>query len=112
MADKKKTASGGAEDNKTKFISGNQSDYSYKRDRAQIMDFSKQLEILQRNPSKNINKTFTQYTKDLVKTYLQSPATNQDTLRDISRFLWRNSMLYQRMIMYQASMPLYSYNII
>ena len=111
MATRKKSADSGTEDNKTKFISGTDSAFTYKRDRAQIMDFSKQLEILQRNPTTNYSKTFMQYTKELVKTYIQSPATNQDTLREISRFLWRNSMLYQRMIMYQASMPLFSYNI-
>ena len=113
MAGRKKTADSGTEDNKTKFISISQNDtgYEYKRDRAQIMTFAKMQEILQRNPTKNVTKTFTQYTKDLVKNYLQSPATNQDTIRDISRFLWRNSELYQQIIMYKASMPLYTYNI-
>jgi len=60
---------------------------------------------------RTVNKTFTQYTKDLIKTYLQNPSNNQDVIREISRFLWRNSMLYQRMIMYQASTPLFSFNI-
>ena len=41
------------------------------------MDFAKQMEYLQRNPIKNFNKTFTQYTKELVKTYLLSPEANQ-----------------------------------
>ncbi len=75
------------------------------------MTFAKMQEILQRNASRNYNKTYTQYTKDLVKTYLQSPTANQDTLREISRFLCRNSMLYQKMIMYLASMPLFYYTI-
>ena len=111
MASNKKSAESGTED-RTKFISGNNSEYQYKRDRAQIMDFAKMQEILQRNPSRNITKTFTQYTKDLVKTYLQSPATNQETLREISRFLCRNSMLYQKMIMHYATIPLFNYNIV
>ena len=107
----KKTADSGA-NNETKVTTvTNHSEYSSKRERAQTMTFAKMQEILQRNPSRNFTKTFTQYTKELVKTYVQSPQANQDTLRDISRFLWRNSMLYQRMIMYQASMPLFSYNI-
>lgn len=75
------------------------------------MTFAKMQEILQRNPTKNVSKTFTQYTKDLVKTYLQSPYTNQDTLREISRFLARNSMLYQKMLMHYATIPLFNYNI-
>lgn len=75
------------------------------------MTFAKMQEILQRNASRNYTKTYLQYTKDLVKTYLQSPTANQDTLREISRFLCRNSMLYQKMIMYMASMPLFHYTI-
>ena len=106
----KKTADSGTE---TKFttIPAGQPDYTYKREKAQTMTFAKMQEILQRNVARNTNRTFTQYTKDLVKTYLQSPETNQNVLRDISRFLCRNSMLYQKLIMYLASMPLFHYTI-
>ncbi len=108
---RKKTADSGA-NNETKITTvTNQGDFSYKREKAQTMTFAKMQEILQRNASRNTNRTFTQYTKDLVKTYIQSPSTNQDTLREISRFLCRNSMLYQKMIMYLASMPLFYYTI-
>lgn len=86
--------------------------YTVKREKAQTMSFSKIQEILQRNVARGINKTFTQYTKDLIKTYVQSPNANQNTLREISRFLCRNSMLYQKLIMYYASMPLFHYNIV
>lgn len=42
MAYKKKTADGGTNEDKTKFISkSDDGTYSYKRDRAQIMDFAK-----------------------------------------------------------------------
>lgn len=112
MANDRKTKAATSGDNETKIFNvTQQEDFVYKRDRAQKMTFAKMQELLQRNPSRNVNKTFTQYTKELVKTYIQSPAANQNTLREISRFLWRNSMLYQRMIMYQASMPLFTYNI-
>ena len=113
MANRKNTANSGAKNNETKFttIPAGQSDFTYKRERAQTMTFAKMQEILQRNPVRNVNKTFTQYTKDLVKTYLQSPYTNQDTLREISRFLARNSMLYQKMLMHYATIPLFNYNI-
>ena len=109
---RRKTAESGTEENRTKIttITG-QEDFSYKRERAQTMTFAKMQEILQRNASRNYTKTYLQYTKDLVKTYLQSPTANQDTLREISRFLCRNSMLYQKMIMYLASMPLFYYTI-
>lgn len=85
-----------------------------KRDRAQtIASFAKELanEVLQRDVNKNFTKSFTQYTKDLVKTYITSPNSNQDTLREISRFLCRNSMIYKKLIMYYASAPLFHYNI-
>ena len=114
MARKRMTAArGGNKDNEPKITTVTQSegDYTYKRDKAQTMTFAKMQEILQRNPSRNINKTFTQYTKELVKTYLQAPSQNQDTLREISRFLARNSMLYQKMIMHYATIPLFNYNI-
>lgn len=111
MAYKKKAADSGTNDNKTKFYSGIPEQFSYKRDRAQTINFAKDQEILQRNASRNYTKTYTQYTKDLVKTYLQSPTANQDTLRDISRFLCRNSSIYNKMIMYLASMPLFHYTI-
>ena len=96
---KRNTANSGA-NNETKITTVTQpdGDFSYKRDRAQTMTFAKMQEILQRNPNRGVNKTFAQYTKDLVKTYIQSPAANQDTLREISRFLCRNSLLYQKMI--------------
>lgn len=111
MANKKTANSGTNNETKVTTISANRGDYEYKRERAQTMTFAKMMEILQRNPTRTENKTFTQYTKDLVKTYIQSPSTNQDTLREISRFLCRNSMLYQKMIMYLAAMPLFYYTI-
>lgn len=86
-------------------------DLVVKRERAQKLAFAKMKEIMQRNPNANISKTFTQYTKELLKQYIGSPANNQDTLREISRFLARNSMLYQKILMYYASIPLFYYNI-
>lgn len=112
MAENQNSASG-AKDTQTKIKTVSQTDsaFAYKRDRAQTMTFAKMQEILQRNPTRSFNKMFTWYTKDLVKTYLQNPAANQDTLRHISRFLARNSMLYQKMLMHYATIPLFNYNI-
>lgn len=95
MANRRNAANSGTNNRLTKITTVDSADeFSYKRERAQKINFAKMQEILQRNPTSNVSKTFTQYTKELVKTYLQSPLTNQDTLREISRFLWRNSMLY------------------
>ena len=112
MANDRKIKTATSGENQTKFFNiGQEEDYTYKRERAQKMTFAKMQELLQRNPSRNVNQTFTQYTKELVKTYMQNPANNQDTLREISRFICRYSMLYQKMIMYLAAMPLFYYTI-
>lgn len=99
--------------NETKMINKRNEDNEYytKREHAQKINFAKIEEILQRNISKNSNKSYTQYTKDLIKTYLLNPASNLDTLREVSRFLVRNSMIYKKMIYYYATMPLFLYSL-
>ena len=87
------------------------SDFSHKREFAQRMSFAKFQELLQRNVNKSFTKTFTTYTKELLRTYITSPNSNQDNLREISRFLCRYSMLYKKLLMYYPSMPLYYYNL-
>ena len=87
------------------------SDYSVKRERAQKISFAKLQELLQRNVGKNLSKTYTQYTRDLLDSYAQSPLNNIDNIREVSRFLTRVSMLYKQMISYFSTMPLYTYNI-
>ena len=86
-------------------------DYTLNRKQAQAINFAKIHELLQRNVGKTVNKSYTQYTKDLVKTYLASPGSNIDTIREVSRFLARNSMVYKKLIEYQATMPLYFYSV-
>lgn len=97
----------------TKIITKSPDDNGYyiKREQAQKINFAQVREILQRNVAKSNNKSYTQYTKELLRTYIQNPDTNQDTLREISRFVCRNSMLYKKLLMYYAAMPLYYYNI-
>ena len=65
------------------------SDYSTIRERAQKISFAKVQELLQRNVSKTVSKTYTQYTRDLLDTYIQSPLNNIDSIREVSRFLTR-----------------------
>jgi len=85
--------------------------FTVERQRMQSITFAKMQEILQRNVNRNVNLSFTQYTKDLIKQYLLNPANNVDNIRLVSRFLCRYSILYQKIIMYLASMPLFHYNI-
>lgn len=101
-----------AQSNERKVITKTEnSDYSSTRERAQKISFAKLQELLQRNVGKTFTKTFTTYTKELLRTYIQSPNSNQDNLREISRFLCRYSMLYKKLLMYYPSMPLFYYNI-
>lgn len=68
--------------------------------------------LLLQNVSKNgTNRSFTQYTKSLIKTYLQNPYSYRDQIREVSRYLWRVSALYKRLIMTYATMPLYNYTL-
>lgn len=98
--------------NKTKMITqSEQSDYELKRERAQKINFAKIQELLQRNVGKNTSRTFMQYTKSLIQQYLASPSTNLDTIREVSRFLVRNSMIYKKMIYYYSTAPLFLYSL-
>ncbi len=96
----------------TKMITKNEKDdYKLKRERAFKMNFSKIQELLQRNVNKNSNRTFMQYTKSLIQQYLASPSANIDTIREVSRFLVRNSMIYKKMIYYYSTAPLFLYSV-
>lgn len=99
--------------NETKIITKSADDNGFytKRERAQKITFDKLNEIIQRNITKTSNKSYTQYSKDLLRTYSLNPASNLANLREISRFVCRNSMLYKKLLMYYAAMPLYYYNI-
>ena len=88
-----------------------ESGYEVERNRAQKINFAKFQELLQRNVGKTFTKTFTTYTKELLRNYISSPNNSQDNLREISRFLCRYSMLYKKLLMYYPSMPLFYYNI-
>ena len=78
---------------------------------AQILDFAALQNILTQNVSRTQNKTYTQYTKEQLITYIQSPLANLDNLRDVSQYIYRISPNYRTLINYYANMPLYSYNL-
>ena len=58
---------------------------------AQMINFAELQRILQQNISKGTSKTYTQYTKEKLQSYIKSPLANIDNLRDISAFLYRIS---------------------
>lgn len=82
-----------------------------KRDRAQILTYDAIQQLMLQNVSKTAQKTFTQYTKENIITYLKSPLANIDNIREVSRFLTRYSMIYKKLIKYYAETPLYYYHV-
>lgn len=93
------------------YTKNNDTDYELFRERAQKISFNKIQEIIQHNVSKRSNKTYTQYTREMLAQYAQSPLNNIDNIREVSRFLTRVSILYKNMIHYFSTMPTYVYNI-
>ena len=81
------------------------------RQRGQIIDFAQLRNLLLQNVSRNSTRTYMQYAKSNIITYLRSPYTNLDNIREVSRFLYRVSMIYKKIIEYTAQMPLYYYNV-
>lgn len=77
---------------------------------AQAFNFAELKNILMQNVGKTSTKTFVQYSKERLQTYLTNPASNIDNIRDISAFLYRVSQNYKTLINYYSLMPLYSYN--
>lgn len=82
------------------------------RETGQILNFAQLQKILLQNASKTNSKTFTQYTKERIQSYIQNPLSNIDNIREVSNFLWRVSMPYRKIIEYYATMPEFSYNLI
>ena len=72
---------------------------------AQMINFQELQRILQQNISKGTSKTYTQYTKEKLQSYIKSPLANIDNLRDISAFLYRISHNYKKIIEYYAYTP-------
>lgn len=54
--------------------------------------------------SKTESRTFTVFSKDKLRTYMQNPFSNSENLRQLSLYLYRMSNPYRRLINYNASM--------
>lgn len=62
--------------------------------------------------TKTVSKTYTTYTKDNYRTYIQNPKTNEKNLREMSRFFYRVSNPYKRLLRYYTSIPLFYWNLL
>lgn len=95
----------------TKSPSSSQELFEIKQQRREA-NFAKLKELMLNNVSKTKSKTFTQYTKELIKQYTRNPYANISNIRNVSLFLERSSMTYKKILAYFSQMPLYHYNII
>lgn len=83
--------------------------------RPTALDFKKAAklkELILQDVSRNRTQTAMQYTKSLVSTYLQNPYSYRTQIVGVSRFLWRVSAIYRKIILYYATMPKYNYCIV
>lgn len=56
------------------------------------------------NLTKTESRTFTVFSKTLLRSYMQNPKNNETNLRSLSRFLYRLSYPYRRLVKYYAEM--------
>jgi len=83
--------------------------------RPTALDFKKVeklKELILQDVTKGRTQSAIQYTKSLVNTYLQNPFSYRTQIIGVSRFLWRVSTLYRKIIFYYATMPKYNYCIV
>ena len=67
--------------------------------------FAKAIKRLQlTNLAETDKMTFTAFSKDKLRTYMKDPLSNANSLRQLSRFLYRRSFPYRRLIQYNAEM--------
>jgi len=78
-----------------------------------ITMFEKIRERLQLlNPSSTVTHTFTTFSKETLRQYMQNPLQNAKNLRNLSRYLYYRSQVYKRVINYNAGMINLNYRII
>ena len=83
--------------------------------RPTALDFKKTeklKELILQDVTRGRTQTVMQYTKSLVSTYLQNPFSYRSQIIGVSRFLWRTSAIYRKIILYYATMPKYNYCIV
>lgn len=83
--------------------------------RPTALDFKKTeklKELILQDVTRGRIQTAMQYTKSLVSTYLQNPTSYRSQIIGVSRFLYRVSAIYRKIILYYATMPKYNYCIV
>lgn len=57
-----------------------------------------------RDPNRRSTKSMTAYTRELIRGYLQAPASNETNLINVSRYLYYRSQIYFRIVQWYATM--------
>jgi len=77
----------------------------YAKTQAAKLKFDEALSALQMiDPNKNYSKTYTTFSKETFRTYMQNPLSNAKNLRALSRFLYYRNQVYKRLVNYYANM--------
>lgn len=79
--------------------------------KAQVLNYAEFKNMIIQNAKKTVSKTYTQYSKESIQTYLLKPASYIDKIRDVSQFVYRVSLPYNHIINYYAGLPQWNYNI-
>ena len=77
----------------------------------QRMVFSTAAQLQFGNLLKDPNPTYTQYTKEKYRSYIQNPKRNEKSLREMSQFLARVCMPFSRLLWYFASLYSFHWNL-
>lgn len=57
-----------------------------------------------KDPNRHSTKSMTAYTRELIRGYLQAPASNETNLINVSRYLYYRSQIYFRIVQWYATM--------
>lgn len=77
----------------------------YEKNKKNIELFERSQNALQLlDPNASSAKTFTVFSKELLRTYMENPLSNYKNLRNLSRFLYYRSQPYKRLLQYFAGM--------
>lgn len=77
----------------------------YEKHKKSIENFERSQNVTQLlDPASTSAKTFSTFSKETLRTYMQNPLTQYKNLRNLSRFLYYRSPTYKRLIHYNANM--------
>ena len=75
----------------------------YDKHERRTENFAKVQKVVQMlDLTKTQSRTFSTYSKETLRNYMKNPKQNESKLRNLSRFLWRVSHSYRRLLAYNA----------